>query len=116
MGRRERATVTVEEFLERRLETPDGRMVLRRYRRSRWEPVAAQRPTLAREVVDTAVPLLRAVAIAMAPALGTLALRAVAPRVRAALPRGRPRRVLDGRAAVQLALPASSVSWEDGVD
>jgi hypothetical protein len=109
---RGRASVTVEEYVERRSESAAGRLVWRRYRRSRWEP--APERTTTRQVVDTAVPLLRAVAIAMAPALGHLAVRALAPRLRAALPGRRPR-VLAGRALPPLTLlpPAAG---DEGAD
>ncbi|HZU05477.1 MAG TPA: hypothetical protein VFB73_05850 [Chloroflexota bacterium] len=84
MAERPRTLVAVEEYVERRVESATGRVVVRRYRRAWW----AQEPenSTARQVVETAMPLLRSLAIAMAPALGRLALRALAPRLRAALP------------------------------
>lgn len=109
---RGRARVTVEEYVERRSESAAGRLVWRRYRRSRWEP--APERTTTRQVVDTAVPLLRAVAIAMVPALGHLAVRALAPRLRAALPDRRPR-VLSGRALPPLTLLPPAVG-DEGAD
>ena len=80
-----RTTVTVEEYVERRLESASGALVERHYRRGRLEPTPSSTSTT-RDVLHTAAPLLRAVAIAMAPALGRLAVRALAPRLRAALP------------------------------
>lgn len=105
MARGPRTTVTVEEYVERRTESAAGRTIERHYRRARWEPEPVRPAVL--EVVETAAPLLRAVAIAMAPVVGRLALRALAPRVRAALPAPpRPRvRILAGR-ATPLPLPA----------
>jgi hypothetical protein len=84
MAKRPRTLVAVEEYVERRVEDAAGRVVVRRYRRAWWarEPESST----ARQVVEAAVPLLRSLAIAMAPALGRLALRALAPRLRAALP------------------------------
>ena len=110
---RARGRVTVEEYVERRSESAAGRLVWRRYRRTHWEP--APERTTAHQVVETAVPLLRAVAIAMAPALGRLAVRALAPRVRAALP-GQRRRVLSGRALPPLSLlpPGAAADEEAG--
>ena len=110
---RGRGRVTVEEYVERRSESAAGRLVWRRYRRSRWEP--APERTTTRQVVDTAVPLLRAVAIAMAPALGHLAVRALAPRLRAALPGRRPR-VLAGRALPPLTLLPPGAAGDEGAD
>lgn len=114
MAGRGRAIVTVEEYVEHRAESAAGYMVWRRYRRSRWEPVEVE-PSTTRQVLDTAGPLLRAVAIALAPAMGQLAVRALAPRLRAALPGGRRVRVLPpARPAAPLSLPAPVRSWEDG--
>ena len=113
MAGRGHATVTVEEYLEGRAESAGGRVVWRRYRRSRWEPAGAA-PSTTRQVLETAGPLLRAVAIAMAPVVGRLAVRALAPRLRAALPGGRRVRVLSSRPAAPLSLPAPGRSCEDG--
>ena len=77
MAARERTTVTVEEYIERRTESAAGRTVERHYRRAHLQP-APERATVL-QVMDTAAPLLRAVAIAMAPAVGRMALRALAP-------------------------------------
>jgi hypothetical protein len=101
MAERSRTLVAVEEYVERRVEGAAGRVVVRRYRRAWW----AREPenSTARQVVEAAVPLLRSLAIAMAPALGRLALRALAPRLRAALPA--PQRY---RAAAPRALEGSS--------
>lgn len=84
MPERARTAVTVEEFVERRVESAEGRRVDRYYRRTRWSPKAE--PAGAMQVLQTAVPLLRALAIAAAPVVGRMALRALAPRLRAALP------------------------------
>ena len=100
MGGRGRAAVTVEEYIERRVEGPEGQRVERYYRRGHWAP-PAERSTAA-QVVETAAPLLRAMAIAMAPVVGRMAVRALAPRLRAALPApSRPRL----KVLVPLALP-----------
>jgi hypothetical protein len=111
---RGRASVTVEEYVERRSESAAGRVVWRRYRRSRWEPTPER--TTTRQVVDTAVPLLRAVAIAMVPALGRLAVRALAPRMRAALPGRRGPRVLSARALPPLSLLAPGAGGDERDD
>ena len=103
MAARERTAVTVEEYVERRTESAAGRTIERRYRRARLEPEPARPAVL--QVVDTAAPLLRAVAIAMAPVVGRMALRALAPRVLAALPAPSRPRLLPRRAAL-LSLPA----------
>jgi hypothetical protein len=77
--------VTYEHYVERRAEHPEGSVVERRLVRARWErPEPA--PPASRQVLETAGPLLRAVAIALAPALGRLALRALAPRLTMVLP------------------------------
>jgi hypothetical protein len=77
----------IEEYWERRVETADGRLIDRWARRVRWDgPARAQAPT-AREVVEAAAPLVRAlVATVVVPALGRLAVRALAPRLLRALP------------------------------
>src|SRR5687767_5705731 len=111
---RGRASITVEEYVERRSESAVGRLVWRRYRRSRWEP--APERTTTRQVVDTAVPLLRALEPARAPALGRLAVRALAPRVRAALPGRRRPRVLSGRALPPLSLLPPGADDDEGAD
>src|SRR5688572_16946329 len=103
MAARERKMVTVEEYIERRTESAAGRTVERHYRRAHLQP-APERPTVL-QVMDTAAPLLRAVAIAMAPAVGRMALRALAPRVLAALPAPSRPRLLPRRPAL-LSLPA----------
>jgi hypothetical protein len=54
-------------------------------------------PVSTREVLQTAAPLLRVLAIAVAPALGRLAVRALAPRIVAALPAASQPRVLPVR-------------------
>jgi hypothetical protein len=97
MADRTRSVVTVEEYVERRTEGPSGRTIERRYRRTRWEAVPPAGRPAALQVAEIAGPLLRAVAIALAPAAGRLAVRLLAPRVRAALlpsrralPRARP--------------------------
>jgi hypothetical protein len=84
MGKDGRATLTVEEYVERRVESAAGRRVERYYRRSQWAPPAA--PTGAAQALQTAAPFLRALAIAAAPVVGRMAVRALAPRLRAALP------------------------------
>ncbi|HLH26027.1 MAG TPA: hypothetical protein VK066_26220 [Chloroflexota bacterium] len=101
MGKDARWAVTVEEYVERRVESAAGRRVERYYRRAQWAPSAE--PSGATQALQTAAPLLRALAIAAAPVVGRVALRALAPRVRAALPAAsRPRlRVLS-----PLALPS----------
>ncbi|SRR5579884_794170 len=115
MAGQARAIVTMEEFVERRAEGPAGRVVWRRYRRARWEPPAEVQPSTTRQMLQTAGPLLRAVAIALAPAMGGLAVRALAPRLRAALPGGGHVRLLpSARPAAPLSLPAPGASWEDG--
>ena len=93
MAERVRARVTVEEYVEWQAESAAGRLVQRRYRRAHWAPDEAAEST-ARQVAQTAGPLLRAVAIAVAPTLGRLAVRALAPRLRAALPAPRGLRAL----------------------
>jgi hypothetical protein len=77
----------VEEYWERRVETTDGRLIERWARRRQWDgPASAQAPS-AREVVAAAAPLVRAlVATVVVPALGRLAVRALAPRLLRALP------------------------------
>ena len=102
MAARERTTVTVEEYVERRTESAAGRTIERHYRRARLEPEPVRPAVL--QVVETAAPFLRAVAIAMAPAVGRMALRALAPRVLAALPALSRPRILPRRAAL-LSLP-----------
>jgi hypothetical protein len=100
MPERARATVTVEEYVERRVESAGARHVDRYYRRTRWAPEAE--PAVAVQVIQTAAPLLRALAIAAAPVVGRMALRALAPRLRAALPVPQRPRL---RAVAPLALP-----------
>jgi hypothetical protein len=101
MGKVARTAVTVEEYIERRVESAAGRHVERHYRRVHWAPQAE--PTAAVQVLQTAAPLLRALAIAAAPVVGRMALRALAPRLRAALPTPQRPRL---RGLPLLALPA----------
>jgi hypothetical protein len=72
----------------------------RYYRRTHWAPERERSAAL--QVAQTAAPLLRALAIAAAPVVGRLALRALAPHLRAALPAPRRPRL---RAVPPLALP-----------
>ncbi|MBX5492531.1 MAG: hypothetical protein IRZ14_15375 [Chloroflexi bacterium] len=76
----------IEEYWERRIETADGRLVERRLRQVRWSASAASGPS-AQELREAAAPFLRALLVTVvAPALGRLAVRALAPRLLAALP------------------------------
>ncbi len=106
MADRARPATIVEEYVERRSESAAGRLVWRHYRRTQWFAPPPARVSMTREVLDTAGPLLRAVAIALAPALGQMALRALAPRLRAALPGGRRPHLVETRPLTPLALPA----------
>jgi hypothetical protein len=112
MAERARPSVILEEYVERQTESATGRTVLRQYRRTQWNAPPSDGPSLAREMLDTSVPLLRAVAIMLAPALGQMALRALAPRVRAALPGASRPRIVDAVAVEPLALPPPSAADE----
>jgi len=89
MARPGRVTIVVEEYFERRTLSAAGQTVERRYRRARWEPgEGPDRPRRVTESAGTpgrgagsAAPLLRALVVALAPAIGRLALRALAPRL-----------------------------------
>jgi hypothetical protein len=101
MGKVAPTAMTVEEYVERRVETAAGRHVERYYRRAHWAPQAE--PSAAVQVFQTAAPLLRALAIAAVPVVTRMAVRAIAPRLRAALPTPQRPRL---RALPPLALPA----------
>ncbi len=91
MAERGGAALLIEEYYERRIETAAGHRVDRYYRRARLDPDTGALHGM-RQLVDTAAPIARAVAIALAPVAGRLALRLIASRVRAVLlPRARPR-------------------------
>jgi hypothetical protein len=100
-----RRLVALEEWVERRAEYRDGVTVERRLLRARWATTTTRQRTGSR-VLETAVPLLRAVAIAVAPTVAHLAVRALAPRLRNAVWIARPARPLGPR-ALPRALPAS---------
>lgn len=106
----------VEEYWERRVQSAAGLVVERQFRQMRW---GGEATPSTREVMQAAAPILRALALAMAPAVGRLAVRALAPRLLAALPRTpvvlpavrRRRRVLGqtaaGRVRTRVSLPAA---------
>ena len=107
MAERHRGAVMVEEYFERHVEGPGGHVVERAFRRSHW--AGTDGPTTAAQVVATAAPLLRTVALALAPVvapvLGRLAVRALAPRLRAALPAPRVRTIVAPHRTPPLSLP-----------